>query len=201
MASALKRLRPDVAALQEVPRLVAPGLSARLLAGAAGMRVACAGRPARGNALLVGPDAVVTGCRIQSLPHEPGLHHRAACHATGEHSLAAIHLVAVHLSLRTDQRLQHLRLVLEAIPPGAAVVMGDLNEPADGPTWRMLADAGFVDATPAGPPTFPSRGTRIDGVLVRGLVARAVEIGPAWDTLSDHHPVAVDLIAPRPAYR
>ncbi|MEP7090242.1 MAG: endonuclease/exonuclease/phosphatase family protein [Nocardioidaceae bacterium] len=109
-----------------------------------------------------------------------------------------IAVASCHLGLAPERRLQEVEEVLAVADGlvGPVVVGGDLNEPAGGPCWRRLQDAGFVDHGSARWPTFPATrpAARIDALLVRGDVRvthhGAVDVPLALlAQASDHLPV------------
>lgn len=115
-------------------------------------------------------------------------------------------VVSVHLGLDPRERADHcrrLQTVVERLGPERCVVVGDLNEPPDGPAWAMLGehlrDAALEVQDPAAvQPTFsvarPRR--RIDAVLV-GADVEVVRVetvrSPAAMRGSDHFPVLAEL--------
>lgn len=120
--------------------------------------------------------------------------------------LGDLAVVSVHLGLDARERADHcrqLRTVVEDLGPRRCVVVGDLNETPDGPSWAALGehlrDAALESDGPgAQDPTFsvsrPRK--RIDAVLVghdieveRVLTVRT----PAAMRGSDHFPILADL--------
>jgi endonuclease/exonuclease/phosphatase family metal-dependent hydrolase len=84
------------------------------------------------------------------------------------------------------------RIATSAIGSGV-LVMGDMNEYADGPGMRALFDAGLVDLGARGAlKTAP--GGRIDFILGDGVVARRASDVGVWPTdKSDHNALFTDL--------
>jgi endonuclease/exonuclease/phosphatase family metal-dependent hydrolase len=128
-------------------------------------------------------------------------------------SASRLHTVCLHLALREDHRRRQaaalLELVAREVPADAPlVVAGDFND------WRgrahrlLIREAGLVEvhAAAAGRParTFPARlpCLRLDRIYVRNLQHRPVTVHAGhWSTLSDHLPLAAELLpcADRPA--
>jgi endonuclease/exonuclease/phosphatase family metal-dependent hydrolase len=199
----------DLVCLQEAPRW--PGSRWRLaaLARSAGLLYVAGGRDSAGTALLCSLRTRVDDARCLRLPVRDGARllelppprPRGAVLATvrlpGGTSFA---LACVHLGLQQAQRLDHARRLHRLLVAGGlpAVVAGDLNEPPDGPSWRLLADLA-ADPWPASGPTFPSwrPHRRIDAVLVGpGLSATVAGWEPSPDDVrrgSDHLPVLAEL--------
>lgn len=118
----------------------------------------------------------------------------------------AVAVVSVHLGLDPRERADHCRQLQAAVDrlgPERCVVVGDLNEPPDGPSWAMLGerlrdaalepdDPGARDATFS--VSRPRR--RIDAVLVgTGIEVVRVQTvrSPAAMRGSDHFPVLAEL--------
>ena len=111
-------------------------------------------------------------------------------------------VVSCHLSLNSERRLQETRRVIEAVSAlrGPIVLGDDLNEPPDGPCWRLMRAAGFVDHGTRQWRTFPFEDPdrRIDALLVRGDVRVLRHGDPGLDPgllarASDHRPVLAEL--------
>ena len=115
-------------------------------------------------------------------------------------------VLSVHLGLDPRERAVHcrqLQQVVERLGPQRCVLVGDLNETPDGPSWAALGehlrDAALESRAPGGDlPTFsvgrPRR--RIDAVLVgRDIEVRRVKTVRSEAALrgSDHFPVVADL--------
>ncbi|AEE44998.1 endonuclease/exonuclease/phosphatase family protein [Cellulomonas fimi] len=196
VAQVVRQARPDVLAVQEPPRGLPGRWRVRRFARRAGLRVVVNGRGSRTTALLVAPGLHVSHAHALRLPWREGTVRRGAAVARVEGVVVA----AVHLSLVRDERAQHLELLLRhlaAAPPAPRVVLGDLNEPPDGPAWHRLLE-GLVDACPDGPPTYPAvdASLRIDAVLVDpSLTVRSAAVHDDDLVLraSDHRPLVVDV--------
>jgi endonuclease/exonuclease/phosphatase family metal-dependent hydrolase len=195
VAAALRALDVDVALVQEAPRLWGWWLSCHRLARRAGLRPVTGGRPAAGNLLLVSERVDVLSARSLLLPRRPGLHRRGAVLAELRADGAVLSVLGTHLDLDPAVRVDSARRLRELVPGREALVVGaDVNEQADGPAWRVLAD-GLVDVGSGLGPTFPAQAPRrrIDALLV----------DPRWQVLhahvsatglvSDHLPVVADL--------
>jgi endonuclease/exonuclease/phosphatase family metal-dependent hydrolase len=105
---------------------------------------------------------------------------------------------------RTEQaaRLRAIADALRAARPGAVVVAGgDLNDrPGSAPLAPLLADGAWIDAVPAGAPTWigASASARLDYLLVAAedattLAGAEVFVSAEVAAASDHRPVVVDL--------
>jgi endonuclease/exonuclease/phosphatase family metal-dependent hydrolase len=211
LARVVRSIAPDVACLQEVPRLPFAGHRVGALADACGLLWS-------GGAEKTGGTAVFTSLRIDQrtsgagqLPVS-GLLARRRGYAAGVVGVPggpSVTVASVHLSLVPEERVRHARLVrdrLRELGSAPYVVAGDLNEPPGGPAW-MAFEADFHDAvrSPAvGEPTFPARAPRqrIDAVLVsEGLVVESIRVPGVADGVdpvdlahaSDHLPVVADL--------
>lgn len=104
---------------------------------------------------------------------------------------------AVHLGLSGEERAEHARALTDLLAGREPVLLGgDLNEAADEPAARWIADRYWDVARDAGP-TFPSwePRARIDYLFVSGGVGveRAWVGGQRFAGLSDHLPVLADL--------
>lgn len=207
VAAVVRAEAPDVLAVQEPPRGLLGRWRLHRFARRAGLRVVVGGRGARTTSLLVARGTAVTHAHALALPWQAGTVRRGVALAR----VGGVVVVAVHLSLDRAERLRHLD-VLDAHlarAPRPLVVVGDLNEPPGGPTWRRLLDAvvegtartvlgGLLDAAPDGPPTYPAVDARhrID-VLLHDPALRVVDARVRDDALvhaaSDHRPLVVDL--------
>jgi endonuclease/exonuclease/phosphatase family metal-dependent hydrolase len=195
VAAALRDLAPDVALVQEAPRLWRSRAACRRLARRAGLHEVVGGRSAAGNLLLVGPGVTVRSAYVVRVPKRRGLHRRAAVAAVLDVHGRGLAVLGTHLDLDADARLDTARRVRAAAPSGAPLVVGaDVNDEPGSPAWAALS-AGLVDAGAGLGATFsvarPRR--RIDAVLVDpGLVVQrcvVAQTGP----VSDHFPVVADL--------
>jgi endonuclease/exonuclease/phosphatase family metal-dependent hydrolase len=199
----VRAVAPDVLLVNECPKnpLVwkrgCHGLAERW-----GMRYVVGGRPAGSNMIAVSRRVAVKSATQMVLP-QPRLQPRRGV-AAAQLRVAGrlVGVVSCHLSLDRDRRLHEARRVLAVAQRtrGPVVVGGDLNEPANGPTWELFRETGFVDAGSGNWRTFPSEEPRrrIDALLVRGH-ARVLERGDAGvdpgllAAASDHRPVLAEL--------
>lgn len=120
---------------------------------------------------------------------------------------APIHAISVHLGLRESHRREQLDLMCglidQQIPKDEPLVIaGDFND------WRLQAHRQlsridglrevFVDAWGAPARTFPARLPilRLDRIYVRNAQAVRPRVLPAkpWNRLSDHAPLAAELV-------
>lgn len=146
---------------------------------------------------------------MPALPAHPGRHLRGAAYADCVVAGGARFTVAgSHLSTDPAERpAQAALLKRELDAAGAPVVAGaDLNEGPDGPAWATVA-RGLTDAADAAgradrltyPCAAPRR--RIDALFVDPritVVDYDVVDTPLTRRASDHFPVLVDLLLPRP---
>lgn len=201
----------DLVCLQEGPRRLGSRWRLAALARSCGLLYLAGGRDSAGTALLSSLRTRVDDARGLRLPVRNGAWHlevppprpRGAVLATvrlpGGLDVA---LACVHLGLQPAQRLDHARRLhrLLAATGLPAMVAGDLNEPPDGPSWRVFADLA-TDPWPASAPTFPTwrPDRRIDAVLVGpGVSAVAADWSPSPDDVrkgSDHLPVLAEVSA------
>ena len=195
VAAVLRECDPDVVALQEPPRGGPLGRRRlRRVAAEAGLELVVAGGGARTTAILARPELALTGARAMRLPSLPGRTLRGL--AVVEH--AGLRIVSVHLGLSARERsLQVLRIMPLVAAAPSCVVLGDLNELPDGPSWRRLG-MDLRDLAAHAGPTYSSRQPtkRIDAVLgSRGVTASGARVVSNDDTprASDHLPVVVDV--------
>ncbi len=195
VAGALRGLRPDVALVQEAPRLLFWRWTGWLLARRSGLIRVAGGAPGAGNLLLVSVRVVVVEAEAVRLPKRPGLHRRGAVLAVVDVEGRRIAVLGTHLDLGPAARLDSARALRDRAPAAYPLVVGaDVNEEPGGAAWSALS-AGLVDAAAGCGPTFPARAPRrrIDGLFVdprlRVLAAARPDPGP----VSDHLPLVVDL--------
>ncbi len=193
VAAALRGLDADLVCVQEAPRLLGWRTSRVLLGRRSGLRPLTHER-ACGTLLLAGPRVRPLATGTVLLPPRPGLHRRAAVHATVEVDGGVVVLACTHLDLDPAARLDSARRVRAALPPGPLVLGADVNDEPGTPPWQALAD-GLTDAGDGLGPTFsvvePRR--RIDALLVspdlRVVDRRLLDAGP----VTDHLGVVADL--------
>lgn len=209
MADVLRDLAPDLVVLQEAPRLLGWQLARSRLARRTGLRPLTPG-PACGNLLLARPPVGVRAAGVLGLPRRPGLHRRAAVHATLDLDLdlapgrdphpgparfpdrPALLLAGTHLDLEPAARLDSARRVRSGLPAGALVLGADVNDEPGSPPWAVLADG--VQVVAPGP-TFPAAAPRrvLDALFVDpGLTVRSAEVVDTG-AASDHRAVRAEL--------
>ena len=198
MAAVLAELAPDVALLQEAPRLLGWRSACRRLASRSGLVRAAGGAPAAGNLLLVSPRVRVVEAYATRLPRRTGLHRRGVVLGVVELAGARLGVAGTHLDLDPAARLANATRVRDALPGTYPLVLAaDVNEEADGPAWQVLA-RGLVDAGRDAGPTFPLSDPRrrIDALLVdHRLDLRDVRV-PRPGPVTDHLPIVADLSWP-----
>ncbi len=195
VAAALAALQPDVALIQEAPRLLLWQWSCWLLARRSGLVRVVGGAPAAGNLLLVSPGVVVVESRALRLPKRPGLHRRGAVLAVLEVAGQRVTVLGSHLDLDPAARIDTARTLRALIPHAEPLVIGaDVNEEPGGPAWTVLS-AGLVDAAADCGPTFPARAParRIDVLLVDPRLQVVAVQRPEPGLVSDHLPLVADL--------
>ena len=201
-ARIVRAMDPDVLCLQEVPRRLFGPTRLRRFAAACDLRWS---GPHRGS----GGTTVLTSRRVELLD---AAHHRLPVRwpdRTRGWSLARVGLpgggeltaVSLHLSLRPQERVRHVRAVLGRLDGVAPlVVAGDLNEEEGGPAYALVDVPDRLGV--AGPlgPTYPARRPRrrLDVLFtspeLRVLPVRDVAVPEAaWARASDHRPAWVDL--------
>lgn len=215
----LRDTAPDVVGVQERPLGPLGRWRLRRVARRAGLRVVVGGGASRTTALLLRADLPSDQPAAYRLPWELPRTRRGASTARVLPGADPVRVVVIHLGLDAGERERHLRLLLDRLPrTDPLVVLGDLNELPDQPSWRTLLDQGLTDAAAHAGPTFPASAPtqRIDAVLVgptfpasapaqgvdaapvgyglRVTAARVLDV-PAALVASDHLPVVVDLVA------
>ncbi len=137
-----------------------------------------------------------------------GAEPRGFLHAVIElpEELGSLHAICVHLALRESHRRRQvvrlLELVAGDVPSGAPLVLaGDFNDWRGRAHEHLVRAGGFaeVHADAAGRParTFPARAPllRLDRIYVRNCLHRPFEMpARAWSKLSDHAPLAAELM-------
>jgi endonuclease/exonuclease/phosphatase family metal-dependent hydrolase len=198
VAAFLASLAPDVALLQEAPRLLGSGFANRRLARRSGLVRAAGGASAAGNLLLVSPRVRVLEARAVRLPRRPRLHRRGLVLGLVELAGARLAVVGTHLDLEPAARLDSARRVRAALPEAHPGLVGaDVNEEPGGPAWQALVE-GLADAAADCGPTFPLRAPRrrIDAVLVDPRLGLLDVRVPRPGPVTDHLPIVVDLAWP-----
>ena len=214
LAHVIRSCRPDVAALQEVPRRPLTRRRVQRLARETGLRWSAGGVGSGGTAVFTSRRVDILHAEVVRLP-VAGLFTRTRGYALAGVQLPGcppVTVVSVHLPLRPAERLRHAGLISRrlAVIQGPSVVAGDLNEPPSGPAWAAFGELvrdGAELLPGAGAPTYPARAPkrRIDAVLLspglrveRLAVAGAAEHLSAADlwAASDHLPLIADLTLP-----
>jgi endonuclease/exonuclease/phosphatase family metal-dependent hydrolase len=199
----VRSVAPDVLLVNECPKNPVVWKRACLrLTQRWGMRYVVGGRPSGSNMIAVSRRVRVKSTLHEVLPQPRFQPRRGVAAAQLRVSGQLVGVVSCHLSLDRDRRLREARRVLDVAQGlrGPVVVAGDLNEPPDGPTWKLFREAGFTDHGSRDWRTFRSDDPRrrIDALLVRGHV-RVLHHGDAGvdsDLLaaaSDHRPVLAEL--------
>lgn len=190
VAALLAALAPDVALLQEAPRLLGSSLASRRLARRAGMRRAAGGASACGNLLLVSRRVDVVDAHAVRLPRRRGLHRRGAVLAVLECDGGRFGVLGTHLDLDAAARLDTATRLRAALPPYPPLLVGaDVNDVAGSPPWQAL-QRGLVDLGEQLGPTFPQAGPRrrIDGLFgdpqLEVLDVQLRDPGPVTDHLA-----------------
>jgi endonuclease/exonuclease/phosphatase family metal-dependent hydrolase len=207
LASVVRAAEPDVVVLQEAPRRFRWRTRSAALASRFRLVVAGGGLPALGNLVLTSLRVRVRGHWCLRYPLTPGRHLRGAvlvrCEVGGTPFVVAGSHLATDARERPAQAETLRRALAEA---GAPVLLGiDVNETADGDSWRTLTGAGLVDAAVVAgrddvatfPVTAPRR--RIDAILVDprcDVVDYRVFDHPRAREASDHLPVLADVTLP-----
>jgi endonuclease/exonuclease/phosphatase family metal-dependent hydrolase len=195
VAAVLADLAPDIALIQEAPRLLGSRLANARLARRAGLVRAAGGAPAAGNLLLVSPRVRVVEAYPVRLPRRRGLHRRGVVLGVVELAGARLGVAGTHLDLDPAARLANAQRVRGALPATYPLVVGaDVNEEPGGPAWEALSE-GLVDVGRGCGATFPllAPRRRLDALLVDPrldvLDVRVPRPGP----VTDHLPVVADL--------
>ena len=191
VAALIRRIAPDVAFVQEAPRLWRWRSKCARLARESGLVVVTGGRPAAGNLLLCSMRMRVVSSHDLLLPKRPRLHRRGAAVAVLELEGVQLSVLGTHLDLDPTARLGSALRLRESTYD---VIGADVNEGLGGPAWAALS-RGLADVAASLGPTFsvadPRR--RIDALFVapswRAVSCEVVECGP----VSDHKPIVAEL--------
>jgi endonuclease/exonuclease/phosphatase family metal-dependent hydrolase len=197
-AAHLAELSPDVALVQEAPRLLGSRLLNRRLARRSGLVRGVGGAAAAGNLLLVSPRMRLVEAYAVRLPRRRGLHRRGVVLGVVDLGGARLAVAGTHLDLDPVARLDSAGRVRAALPATHPLVIGaDVNEEPGGPAWVALAE-GLVDAGRDGGPTFPLREPRrrIDALLVDPRLEVVDVRVPRPAPVTDHLPIVADLAWP-----
>jgi endonuclease/exonuclease/phosphatase family metal-dependent hydrolase len=210
LARVIRRLRPDVACVQEAPRFVSWRRKRRWLARRAALTDAVS-RRAAGLELFTGPRVTVLHQEHHLLSPVRGMHRRGL--ALGVLDVGGARLVAasVHLDLAGKPRRRHAEEIAAELDrvseefQAPVVVAGDINEQPGGATWDFLSER-FQDAYAIAPHgedlTFSAAESRsrIDGVFagpgieVLGCgVPDDPELLADYPSATDHRPLLAEL--------
>ncbi len=194
----LRDQAPDIALVQEAPRLWRWRSACARLARESGLVVVTGGRPAAGNLLLCAMRVGVLSSYDVLLDKQPGLHRRGAVVGHLAVAGARVTVLGTHLDLDPDVRSASATELRRRV--GDVDLIGaDVNDEPGSPAWQALS-AGLIDAGEDAGPTFPARSPRrrIDGLLVAsGWEVVHVEVVDSG-AVSDHRPVVADLLEARP---
>ncbi len=202
----IRTLQPDVACIQEAPRLLRWRSECARLARESGLLVVTGGRTAGGVLLLANLRTAVVQAQDVLLTKHEGLHQRGLAMAVVDVNGARFKVASMHLGLDADERRRHVEEVFQHLDglPGETtpvVLAGDVNETAERPTWQRLTER-FVDSYAQAPYgdgiTFSTRNPRrrIDAVFVDReieVVSCGVPDLPNLELASDHRPVLAEL--------
>jgi endonuclease/exonuclease/phosphatase family metal-dependent hydrolase len=192
VARVLRSAAPDIALIQEAPRLWRWRSACARLARESGLVVVTGGRTAAGNLLLCSMRVRVVSSQDIVLPKRPRLHRRGAVTAVLEVDGRVLSVLGTHLDLEPTARLgSALRLRASAYD----LIGADVNEEPGGAAWNALS-RGLLDVSAGLGPTFsvaaPRR--RIDALFVapswHATSCEVLEPGP----VSDHKPIVADLV-------
>jgi endonuclease/exonuclease/phosphatase family metal-dependent hydrolase len=191
VAEVIRSVGPEIAIVQEAPRLWRWRSKCARLARESDLVVVTGGRPAAGNLLLCAMRVRVVSSSDVLLPKRPRLHRRGAVTAVLEIDGRRLSVLGTHLDLDPSARVDSAGALRASLYD---VIGADVNEEPAGPAWQLLS-GGLVDVSAGLPPTFsvanPRR--RIDGLFgaprLRALSCHVVECGP----VSDHKPIVADL--------
>ena len=195
VAAFLRDLAPDVALLQEAPRLLGSTLSNARLAHRAGLRRVVGGASAAGNLLLVARRVEVIDAHAVRLPKRPRLHRRGAVLAVLAVEGKRLGVLGTHLDLAPAARLDSATRLRAALPSEPPVIIGaDLNDEPGSPTWQALS-RGLLDLGHDLGPTFPQKQPRrrIDALLADPAYDVVVVSRPDPGPVTDHLPLVADL--------
>jgi endonuclease/exonuclease/phosphatase family metal-dependent hydrolase len=196
----IRSVHPDIVCLQEAPRFWRWRARCAALARRSDLLVACGGRDAGANVMLVGLRAHVLHAQAVVFPRRPGLHQRGVALAVLRIGAARLAVAGTHLGLDPAERAEHAGLVVDLLTglgEPNAVLAADVNDVPGSPAWWTLATDLNDVAVPE--PTFPAAAPvrRIDGLFASATlttVGHPVVDGTLVTRASDHLPVVVDLL-------
>jgi endonuclease/exonuclease/phosphatase family metal-dependent hydrolase len=192
VARVLRSAAPDIALIQEAPRLWRWRSKCARLARESGLVVVTGGRPAAGNLLLCSMRVRVVSAHDVLLPKRPRLHRRGAVAAVLEIDGVQVSVLGTHLDLDPTARLGSAMRLRESTYD---VIGADVNEEPGGAAFAALS-RGLDDVAAGLGPTFsvanPRR--RIDALFVgpswRATSCEVLDVGP----VSDHKPILAELV-------
>ncbi|HEX6194879.1 MAG TPA: endonuclease/exonuclease/phosphatase family protein [Jiangellaceae bacterium] len=199
----LRALDPDVACIQETPRVLRWRSKCAALARESGLLYVAGGATTGAVAILSALRVDVSAATEYRLSHTPGLFQRGCVAARVSVGRESCVVASFHLGLDAPERARHRRELtglVDRYGDSVAIIGGDVNERPGGPVWTQITKDFADPATTVGGnyATYPAWQPvdRIDGVFVRGparvLNYRVVDDG---DTrmASDHLPVVADI--------
>jgi len=202
VSGVVAHLAPDVLLLQES----GPRRGLRRLGATAGMEVAgdpwSPFRRRVKNAVLVRPPWRIVRHSLHRFADSVRFYPRGALIAQVGRSGRRLWIASVHLGLRREEQLRHVRELTDlcaGLAGGPIVIGGDLNSTPDRPTVRWLAERyrdAWTEAGDGAGPTIPAADptARIDYVFASaGISVEGATVGDAPDA-SDHLPVGADLV-------
>jgi endonuclease/exonuclease/phosphatase family metal-dependent hydrolase len=209
VARVIRSAAPDVACLQEAPRLGRWRRACSWLAQEAELAIVVGGRPAASNLLMSSPHVQIESTRAVKFSRASLTDIRGSAMAIMRLGNAGVLIAGIHLDLRQGPRLRHLTELHVALDQFAApdlpvIVAGDVNDQPGSAVWAALADRG-ADAW-----TAAARGDgftysaaaphqRIDAAFIdRRIRVRSAEVLDSADVriASDHRPLLVNLQLP-----
>jgi endonuclease/exonuclease/phosphatase family metal-dependent hydrolase len=199
-ARVVRAVDPDVLCLQEVPRRLLATTRVAAFAAECGMYWPGRHRGSGGTTVLTSLRVQVADAAHRRLP--VALLERTRGYAVStvmRPGHVPLLVASVHLSLDPEERVRHVRAVLDALSVhGPVLLAGDLNEGPDGAAWRLV-ETRLRRVSPLGP-TFPARNPHrvIDAVFASPQVVVLPHRPVALDEAdlvagSDHRPVWVDV--------
>jgi endonuclease/exonuclease/phosphatase family metal-dependent hydrolase len=209
LASVVRSVAPDIVIVQEAPRRFRWRYRCAELARSWDMLYAAGGLPSLGNLIVTTQRVRVRDTWCIRYPLTPGRHLRGAAFARCSVGDATFVVAGTHLATDAVERPGQARAFVTALAAVTdPIIVGvDVNETADGASWRVLADRLTDAARPSGVDgphavsTFPAAGPsrRIDAIFVDprcAILAYDVVTTPAARAASDHLPVIVDVRMP-----
>jgi len=200
VVAVIRSVGPDIVCVQEAPRFWRGRSRCAALARRSELLVACGGRDAGANLMLIGPRVHVLRTQTVVFPRRAGLHQRGVALAVLRIGGGRLAVAGTHLGLDAAERAEHAGHVLDllhGLGEPNAVLAADVNDVPGSPAWSALtAD---LDDVAAHEPTFPATAPdrRIDGVFASATLTVAGHPGVDATLVaraSDHRPVVVELL-------